>query len=115
MALSGAAKEGYELMEINGRPVLFVNMRLNRGTVPAGIFCYDVWDSDALDGNMAEIKAVVIVSHWGIIPCKDSFSVDECGNYYPKDWGCLGKDMSLEKFQKTDREQLTTYLLPEAP
>ena len=49
MALFDAAKEGYELTEIDGRPVLFTNMRLNRDTVPAGIFCYDVRDSDALD------------------------------------------------------------------
>ena len=87
MALFDAAKEGYELTEIDGRPVLFTNMRLNRDTVPAGIFCYDVRDSDALDGSMAEIKAVVVVNHWGTILCKDPFPVDEYGSYYPKDWG----------------------------
>ena len=65
MALFDAAKEGYELTEIDGRPVLFTNMRLNRDTVPAGIFCYDVRDSDALDGSMAEIKAVVVCQPLG--------------------------------------------------
>ena len=115
MALFDAAKEGYELTEIDGRPVLFTNMRLNRDTVPAGIFCYDVRDSDALDGSMAEIKAVVVVNHWGTILCKDPFPVDEYGSYYPKDWGYLGKNMSLEEFQETGREQLAAYLLPEAP
>ena len=104
MALFDAAKEGYELTEIDGRPVLFTNMRLNRDTVPAGIFCYDVRDSDA-----------VVVNHWGTILCKDPFPVDEYGSYYPKDWGYLGKNMSLEEFQETGREQLAAYLLPEAP
>ena len=91
MAFFDAAKEGYELAEIDGRPVLFTNMRLDRDTVPDGIFCYDVRDSDRLDGSMAEIKAVVVVNHWGTILCKGPFPVDESGSYYPEDWGYLGK------------------------
>lgn len=115
MALFDAAKEGYELTEIDGRSVLFTNMRLDRDTVPAGIFCYDVRDSDALDGSMAEIKAVVVVNHWGTILCKEPFPTDESGSYYPKDWGYLGKNMSLVEFQESSREQLAAYLLSEAP
>ena len=62
MAALDAAKEEYELVEIDGHPVLFTNMRLDRDTVPEGIYCYDVRDSDELDGSMAEIRSYVLVN-----------------------------------------------------
>ena len=62
-----ANTQKYELAEIDHNVVLFTNMRLDRDTVPEGIFCYDVRDSDDLDGNMAEVKPFVLVNHWGTI------------------------------------------------
>lgn len=38
MAVFDAAKEGYMLAEIDSRVVLFTNMRLDRDTVPTGLF-----------------------------------------------------------------------------
>lgn len=38
MAVFDATKEGYMLAEIDGKPVLFTNMRLDRDTVPEGLF-----------------------------------------------------------------------------
>ena len=115
MAAFDATNEGYLLAEIDGKPVRFTNMRLNRDTVPEGLFCYDVRDSDSLDGSFAEVKHHVLVNHWGTILCKDSFPLDEHGSYYPEDWGFLGEDMSLEKFQQATPEQLTAYLALEPP
>ena len=73
MAVFDATKEGYMLAEIDGKPVLFTNMRLDRDTVPEGLFCYDVRDSDDLDGSFAEIKRSVMVNHWGTILCRGRF------------------------------------------
>ena len=96
-----ANTQKYELAEIDHNVVLFTNMRLDRDTVPEGIFCYDVRDSDDLDGNMAEVKPFVLVNHW------------ESGSYYPEDWGYLGEDMSLSEFQKETAEQLEARLEPQ--
>lgn len=110
-----AAKEGYELTDIDGRPVLFTNMRLDRDTVPEGLFCYDVRDSDNLDGSMAEVKPFVLVNHWGTILSKEPFPLGEHGSYYPEDWGYLGQDMSLAEYQAATPEQLAALLQPEPP
>lgn len=107
-----AAKEGYLLAEIDSRLVLFTNMRLDRGTVPEGLFCYDVRDSDNLDGSMAEVKPFVMVNHWGTILSKDVFPLDEHGSYYPEDWGYLDKSMSLAEFQAATPEQLAALQKP---
>ena len=107
-----ANTQKYELAEIDHNVVLFTNMRLDRDTVPEGIFCYDVRDSDNLDGSMAQIKPFVLVNHWGTILSKTPFPLDESGSYYPEDWGYLGEDMSLSEFRKETAEQLEARLEP---
>ena len=107
-----ATKEGYLLAEIDSRLVLFTNMRLDRDTVPEGLSCYDVRDSDNLDGSMAEVKPFVMVNHWGTILSKDAFPLDEHGSYYPEDWGYLDKTMSLAEFQAATPEQLAAFKQP---
>ena len=54
MAVLHAAREQYELCELDGKPVAFTNMRLDRQTIPDGLYCYDIRDSDNLDGSCAE-------------------------------------------------------------
>lgn len=110
-----ATKEGYELAEIDDRLVLFTNMRLDRDTVPEGLSCYDVRDSDHLDGSMAEVKPFVLVNHWGTILSKEPFPLDECGSYYPDDWNYLGESMSLAEFAAATPEQLAAHQQPEPP
>lgn len=112
MATFDATKEGYLLAEIDGRPVLFTNMRLDRDTVPEGLSCYDVRDSDHLDGSMAEVKPFVMVNHWGTILSREPFPLDEHGSYYPEDWGYLDESMSLAEFQAATPEQLAAFQKP---
>lgn len=104
MAVFDATKEGYLLAKIDDRPVLFTNMRLDRDTVPEGLFCYDVRDSDDLDGSMAEVKPYVMVNHWGTILSREPFPLDEHGSYYPKDWG-YEDSMTLAEFMRAAPEQ----------
>ncbi|MDD2957574.1 MAG: hypothetical protein PHR92_03505 [Lachnospiraceae bacterium] len=115
MAVFDAAKEGYLLAEIDEKLVLFTNMRLDRDTVPEGLFCYDVRDSDNLDGSMAEVKPFVMVNHWGTILCREPFPMNEYGSYYPEDWGYLDKSMSLAEFVSATPEQLSAFRQPEPP
>ncbi len=100
-----AAKEDYELMEIDGRPALFTNLRIDRDTVPEGLFCYDVRDSDNLDGSFAEIAPFVRVNHWGTILCREPFPLDKSGSYYPDDWSFFGEKMDALAFLQADGEQ----------
>lgn len=110
-----AKTERYDLAEIDGRVVLFTNMRLDRDTVPADLFCYDVRDSDDLDGSMAEVKPFILVNHWGTILSKEPFPLGEYGSYYPEDWGYMGEGMTLSEFQKETAEQLAARLEPQPP
>lgn len=114
MAVFDAAEERYILAEIDGKPVLFTNMRLDRDTVPDGLFCYDIRDSDDLDGSFAEVKPFVMVSRWGTILCREAFPLDDHGSYYPEDWSFLDQHMSLGKFGEAAPEQLAEIMKPES-
>lgn len=97
MAVLHAAREQYELCELDGKPVAFTNMRLDRQTIPDGLYCYDIRDSDNLDGSYAEVKAHVMVNHWGTILCKSPFPLNEYGSYYPENsMNYLGTTVSLQ-------------------
>ena len=107
MAIFNAADELYELCELDGKPVAFTNMRLDRQTVPDGLFCYDIRDSDRLDGSCAEVKTHVLVNHWGTILCKSPFHLDEHGSYYPEnDMNYIGAMLSLKDLQTADEFEL---------
>ena len=112
MAVFDATKEGYMLAEIDGKPVLFTNMRLDRDTVPEGLFCYDIRDSDDLDGSFAEVKPFVMVNHWGTILCREPFPPDEHGSYYPEDWGFIDEELTLKEFMEATPEQFAAVLAP---
>lgn len=115
MAIFDATKETYMLTEIDNRIVFFTNMRLDRDTVPDGLFCYDVRDSDNLNGSFVEIKPYVMVNHWGTILSHEPFPLDEYGSYFPKDWSYLDTEMSLAEFKAATPEQMAAYLQPEPP
>lgn len=115
MSALDASKETYELMEIDGRAVLFTNSRLDRATVPEGLFCYDVRDSDNLDGSFAEIKSFIGVNHWGTILCREALPLDESGSYYPEDWSFSGERMDVPAYQQADDAQLVGMLGMEPP
>ena len=110
-----ARAERYELAEIDGNIVLFTNMRLDRDTVPEGLFCYDVRDSDDLDGSMAEVKPFVMVNHWGTILSKEPFPLNKLESYYPNDWCYLGEIITLAEFQEETINQLAERLEPKQP
>lgn len=110
-----ATTQQYELAEIDQRIVLFTNMRLDRDTVPEGLYCYDVRDSDNLDGSMVEVKPYLMVNHWGTIVSREPFPMNEWGSYYPEDWGYLSDTLTLSEFTAATPEQLAAYLQPEVP
>lgn len=54
-----------EVCLVQGKPFLFTNMRVDRKTIPEGMYAYDVRDD--CDGEFWEIQQFVMVNHWGTI------------------------------------------------
>ena len=106
-----AGKEKYDVVDVDGRLCLFTNMRLDRNTIPPGLHCYDVRDSDFLDGSFCEIKPFVMVNHWGTINSREVFELDKHGSYYPKEEpGFVDMHLSLKEYEEVSMEELCQSL-----
>ena len=100
-----ASKETFELMEMLGQMVLFTNMRVDRSTIPEGLYAYDVRHDDDCTGEICEIKPSVMVNHWGTIICKEPVQLD--AYWHSKfvdenDYSYLGDTASLDEYINTD-------------
>ncbi len=96
-----AKNENFELVEVDGRPMLFTHARVDRDSVPDGLHCYDVRHDDDGRGISVEIKPHVTVNHWGTILSKAELPLKE-GSYFPKDdFNYLGDEISMDAYLKT--------------
>ena len=75
-----ARKERFERALIDGREVLFTNLRIDRSTVPETLHCYDIRETDGFSGVAASVERYVLINHWGTILSKESFPLEN-GRY----------------------------------
>lgn len=62
-----ARKERFELVEVFDRPMLFTSLRVDRNTVPKGLYLYEVRNDDDQCGIPVEIGRWIMVNHWGTL------------------------------------------------
>lgn len=102
-----AKEEDFELVVLDDIPALFTNSRIDRSSIPANVFCYDVRHDDCCQGIACEIKPHIMVNHWGTIITKQEILLED-GSYYPKEaLNYLGRTMTLDEFMLTDMNQDT--------
>lgn len=83
--MKNAQDEDYELVELDEFTALFTNARLNRESIPKGLFCYDIRHDDECQGVACEVSPFIGVNHWGTILSKKEIPLDSTGSYYPKE------------------------------
>ena len=94
-----ADETSYERFEILGRDALFTNLRIDRKSLPDGLYAYDLRDSDNCDGTPSELKSFVMVNHWGTVIVKEPIDgADEGIVLNEDDYNYLGEDMKFEEF-----------------
>lgn len=99
--------EQFELVELFGKPtpVLFTCLRVDRTTVPDGMYVYSVRHDDEGNGEPCEIAKRVIVNHWGdilsVFPIRlTPLSGNDyyCRTLDEEDFNYLGTTMSLAEY-----------------
>lgn len=89
----------YETFEILGRKALFTPSRIDRSTVPAGLYAYDLRHSDNGSGMACELKDNILVNHLGTVLTREAVSDSDKGvalNY--KKYNFLGERTTLDEF-----------------
>ena len=86
---------------------LFTNARLDRDTIPDGLYCYDVREAEGFSGIAATLEPFVAVNHWGTVLSKEPFPMED-GVYEIGEEGLnyLGEKMTVEEYlQENQQEQ----------
>ena len=107
--MNDARKEQFELVMADNIPALFFCGRIDRGSVPDGLFCYDVRHDDECQGIACEIKSHVLVNHWGTLITKQEIPLED-GRYSLTDGlNYSGQEFKLDEFMQMDMEQLLAW------
>lgn len=94
-----ARKEKFELVELFGKPALFTNNRIDRYTVPHGLYCYDLRGSDRDPGQPVTVEPQVGVNHAGAVITAKKLSFGERNYLALKDGlNFLGENTTLDEF-----------------
>lgn len=62
-----AMTEKFEAVTVFGHPMLFTCLRVDRNTVPEGLYMYEVRHDDDGQGDPAQIADWIMVNHWGTL------------------------------------------------
>ena len=62
-----AMEETFENVTVLGHPMLFTCLRVDRKTVPEGLFLSEVRHDDDQQGEPVQIANWVMVNHWGTL------------------------------------------------
>lgn len=102
MAGYNAMEETYTEIKVLGKPALFHNMRLDRNTVPKGLYLYEVRHDDEGWGAPAQIAKGILVNHFGSILTREPIKLPSNGylDIEPeKDWDyCGGNCRTIREF-----------------
>ena len=94
-----ANEADYEHFELLGHDALFTNLRIDRKTLPEGLYAYDIRDSDDCDGMPSEVRKFVMINHWGTVITREPIEgADEGIVLNDDDYNYLGEEMTLDEF-----------------
>ena len=89
----------YERFEILGHDALFTSLRIDRKTLPNGLYAYDLRDCDDCTGDPCQLKNFVMVNHWGTVVVREPIEGAEKGvDLNRNDYNYLGESMTLNEF-----------------
>ena len=101
-----AMEDSYDLVEVLGERMLFTCSRIDRSTVPAELYVWEVRHDDDCMGIPCQIADWIWVNHWGtLISKKDipmEINVRMRKRYrdidYDKDWRNTGETCTLGQY-----------------
>ena len=62
-----AMQEKYTEVTVLGKSMLFTDLRIDRATVPKGLYMYEVRHDDDMRGDPVQIARWIMVNHWGTL------------------------------------------------
>lgn len=103
-----AMDETYEMVTVLDKPMLFSSCRIDRNTVPKGLYVYEVRHDDDQRGDPVQIANWIMVNHWGTLissePLKLNSRKGENNAYLnidpEEDWNYEGIAITLKEYME---------------
>lgn len=103
-----AMTENFEEVTVLDHPMLFTCVRVNRKTVPEGLYMYEVRHDDNQHGLPVQIANWIMVNHWGTLISNKPIKLEPNNvgnNAYrdidpEKDWNYEGISSTVEKYME---------------
>lgn len=67
MYRQNAMEESFEEVTVLNKPMLFTGQRIDRATVPKGLYLYEVRHDDDMRGDPVQIANWIMVNHFGTL------------------------------------------------
>lgn len=104
MARYNAMEEHFEEITVLDKPALFTGIRIERDTVPKGLYLYEVRGDDDGGSDPVQIARGIVVNHYGSIITREPIKLPQDGylDIDPeKDWNFAGGDCrTVKEFQE---------------
>lgn len=108
MFRKNAMDEVYEEVTVFGKPMLFTCLRIDRDTVPKGMYMYEVRHDDDQQGDPVQMANWIMVNHWGTLISNQPVKLEKSpsvNNAYrdidpETDWNYEGVDSSLKEYME---------------
>ena len=104
MARYDAEPELFSEIQVLGKPALFHDMRIERSSVPKGLYLYEVRHDDDGFGNPVQIAKGIMVNHFGSILTRSPIKLPPggCLDIDPeKDWDYgEGNSLTVNEFME---------------
>ena len=104
MARYNAMEESFTKIAVLGKAALFHDLRIDRSTVPEGMYLYEVREDDMGEGEPVQIAKGIMVNHFGSIITREPIKLPSDGylDIEPeKDWSYEeGENWTLREFME---------------
>jgi len=116
MARYSAMEESFEEIELFGKPALFTPVRIDRDTVPKGLYLYEVRHDDESQGDPVQIGKGILVNHFGTVITREKLRLDKDGflNIEPDDFNfSTGGCRTIKDYQEKYQTKIKKPHIPE--
>jgi len=101
-------EETFEEVTVLDKPMLFTCARVDRSTVPKGMYLYEVRHDDEMRGDPCQIANWIVVNHWGTLISNEPIRLEKrpnTGNAFrdidpEKDWNYEGVNSTLQEYME---------------
>ena len=115
-----AQKVTYQEVTIFDRPALFTECRIDRATVPEGVYRYELRHGDADWGEPIELSRSLMVNFYGTVLTREPFQLPidgwiplESGTLSFQDGGCRTLAEFQEKYPASEKDVIDFYSVNE--